>query len=61
MLYKALIHCKSHYKQLYSSNKMVCFSYKGRSCGVRERMCIKVFNRRAGLGYTELNGFNLGY
>ena len=29
MLYKALVLCNSHLKQLYLSNKTVCFSYKG--------------------------------
>ena len=29
---------------------MECFSYKG-GCGVRERMGIKAFKRRAELGY----------
>ena len=42
MLYKALIHCNSRYKQLYSNKKMEHFSYKG-GCGVHERMFIKTF------------------
>ena len=50
MLYKASIHCNSHLKQLYLSNKTECFSYKG-GCGVRERMRIEAFKRRAVLGY----------
>ena len=29
MLYKPLIHIYSHLKQLYISNKMIHFSYKG--------------------------------
>ena len=49
-LYKALIHCSSHYKQLYWSNKTELFSYKG-GCGVHERTHIETFKRRAGLGY----------
>ena len=32
-LYKPLIHCNSHYKQLCLSNEMELFSYKG-GCGV---------------------------
>ena len=47
---KALIHCNSRYKQLYLSNKIEHFSYKG-GYGVRERMCIKDFKSRAGFGY----------
>ena len=50
MLYKALIHCNIHLKQLYLSNKTEHFSYKG-GYGVREHMHIEVFKRRAGLGY----------
>ena len=41
-LYKVLIHCNSHYKQPYSSNKMERFGYKG-GCGVCERTRIKTF------------------
>ena len=48
VLYKVLIHCNSRLKQLYSSNKMVRFSYKG-GCGVRECTHIKAFKTRAGL------------
>ena len=47
-LCKALIHCNSHLKQLYSSNKTLHFSYKG-GCGVREHTHIEAFKRRAGL------------
>ena len=36
MQYKALIHCNSHLKQLYLSNKAVRFSYNG-GCGMRGR------------------------
>ena len=49
-LYKALILCNSHLKQLYLSNKKVRFSYKG-GCGVRGGTHIEVIKRRAGLGY----------
>ena len=31
-LYKLLLHCNIYLKQLYISNKMECFSYKG-GCG----------------------------
>ena len=41
VLYKALIHCNSHLKQLYSSNKMERFSYVG-GCGVCECMRSKM-------------------
>ena len=50
MLYKVLILCNSHLKQLYLSNKMVRFSYKG-GYVIRKRMRIEVFKARAGLGY----------
>ena len=49
-MYKALIRCNSRLEQLYSSNKMVRFIYKG-GCVVRECTRIKVFETRAGLGY----------
>ena len=42
MLYKELIHCNSCQKQLYSSNKMEYFSYKG-GCDVYSRTHIKAF------------------
>ena len=48
VLYKPLIHCNSHYKQLYLINKTEHFSYKG-GCGVHEVTSIEVFKRRAGL------------
>ena len=41
-LYKGLIHCNSHYKQPYLSNKTECFSYKG-GCGISECMHIETF------------------
>ena len=41
-LCKALIHCNSHHKQLYLSNRMEHFSYKG-GCGICECMHIKAF------------------
>ena len=47
-LYKPLF--RLYLKQPYISNKMKRFSYKG-GCGVRGHMHIKVFKRRAGLGY----------
>ena len=45
----------SYYSQNYacilaSPLKMERFSYKG-GCGIRERMRIETFKRRAGLGY----------
>ena len=49
-MYKALIRCNSRLEQLYLSNNMVRFSYKG-GCVVRERTRIEVFETRAGLGY----------
>ena len=49
-LYKPLLHFYSHSKQLYMSNKMEHFSYKG-GCGMCGHTCIKAFKRRAGLGY----------
>ena len=50
MLYKVLIHCNSHYKQLYSSNKTEHLSCKC-GCGVCECMHIETFF--AGLGYID--------
>ena len=50
MLYKPLYHCNSHLKQLYFSNKMEHFNYKG-GCGIGERTCIEALKRRTGLGY----------
>ena len=44
-LYKPLLRLYSHLKQLYISNKMKRFSYKG-GCTL-----IETFKRRAGLGY----------
>ena len=38
------------FKQLYTSCKTEHFSYKG-GCGARGYTYIKVFERRAGLGY----------
>ena len=49
-LYKPLLHFYSHLKQLYISNKMERFSYKG-GCGVLGCICIKAFRRKACLGY----------
>ena len=51
-LYKELIHCSSHYKQLYVSNKTEHFSYKG-GCGISECMHIEMFKRRASLGIDK--------
>ena len=55
MLYKVLIHCNSHLKQMYLSNKTekstltikmgVVYVY------VHEHTYIKAFKRRAGLAY----------
>ena len=50
VLYKPLIRLYSHLKQPYISNKTKRFSYKG-GCGVRGRVRIEVFQRRAGLAY----------
>ena len=50
VLCKLWIHFKRHLKQLYSSNKMDGFSYKGRY-GVHEHKHIEMLKRRAGLGY----------
>ena len=50
VLYKPLLRLYSHLKQLYISNKMKHFSYKG-VCGVCGCTHIKTFKRRAGLGY----------
>ena len=44
VLYKALIHCSSCLKQLYSSNKMERFNYKG-ECGVLECTHITTFKK----------------
>ena len=52
VLYKVLIHCNSCLKQLYSSDKMEWFSYKG-GCGVREFAHIEAFKRKVGLGYRR--------
>ena len=49
-LYKPLIQCNSHLKQLYLSSKMECFSFKG-ECGVCGHTHIKAFIIRTGLGY----------
>ena len=49
-LYKPLLYFCSDLKQLYISNKMERFSYKG-GCDVHGRTCIEAFKRRAGLGY----------
>ena len=48
-LYKALIQCNSHEKQLYSNTKTKRFSCKG-ECGVHKHMRIEIF-KRADLGY----------
>ena len=50
VLYKPSIHSNSHLKQFYISNKMKHFSYKG-GCGVHGYTHIKVFKKRADLGY----------
>ena len=44
------LHFNTPFKQLYTSNKMECFSYKG-GCGWHGCSHIEVFKRRAGLGY----------
>ena len=41
----------SHLKQLYTSDKMKCFSYKGGQCSIV--MCVETFKTRAGLGYID--------
>ena len=41
-LYKPLLHFYSQLKQLYISNKMECFSYKG-ECGIHGHMHIGMF------------------
>ena len=46
-LYKPLPH---FYSQVYISNKMEHFSYKG-GCGIHGCTCIETFKRRASLGY----------
>ena len=46
-LYKLLLHCNIYLKQLYISNKMECFSYKG-GCGICGCICIKTFKSTAG-------------
>ena len=43
-------YCNITFKLLYASNKTERFSYKG-GCGLYGCMHIKVFKRRAGLGY----------
>ena len=50
VLYKPLLRLYSHLKQLYISNKMKRFSYKG-GCGMCGRTHIEAFKRRAYLGY----------
>ena len=57
-LYKPLLHFYNHLKQLYLSNKIKHFSYKG-VCGIRGWTHIKTFKTRAGLGYRYVNGFGL--
>ena len=49
-LYKPLLHFYNHLKQLYISNKMECFSYKG-GCSIHGHVHIEMFKTRAGLGY----------
>ena len=49
-LYHSLLHFYNHLKQLYISNKMEHFGYKG-GCGIRWCTRIKMFNTRADLGY----------
>ena len=49
-MYKSSLHLHSHLKQLYISNKMERFSYKG-GCGIHEHTCIETFQRRVDLGY----------
>ena len=49
-LYKPLIYFYSHLKQLYLSNKVECLSYKG-GCDISGCRCVKMFIRRASLGY----------
>ena len=47
--YKLLLHFYSHLKQLYISNKIEHFSYKG-GCGMYRHTRIEAI-KRAGLGY----------
>ena len=49
-LYSRYFHFNIPFKQLYTSCKTECFSYKG-GCGVHRHTRIKVFKRRPGLGY----------
>ena len=49
-LYKPLLHLYSNIKQLYISNNIKCFSYKG-GCGIHGRKHVEMFKRRAGLSY----------
>ena len=50
-LNKPYCHFHSHLKQLYISNKMEHFNYKGRYSVHRHHMCIDEFKRKVGLGY----------
>ena len=49
-LYKLLLYCNIYLKQLYISNKIECFSYKGGcgicGCGICGCICIKAFKSR---------------
>ena len=49
VLYKLLLHFQNQLKQLYTSNKIECFTYKG-MCGIHGRTEIETFKTRAGLG-----------
>ena len=49
-LHKALLYFYNHLRQLYISNKMERFSYKG-GYGVHGHTRIKAFKIRAGLDY----------
>ena len=51
-LYKPLLHFNSHLRQLYTSNKTECFSYKGGFGVCGHHTHINMFKRIAGLGYT---------
>ena len=56
-VYKPLLYCNSHLKQLYVGNKMERFSYKG-GCSIRGHTHIEVFKSKAGLDYRQIA---LGY
>ena len=45
MLYKALIHCNSHLKQLYSSNKVEQILNGGTELDIKDRVSASVYLR----------------